>query len=152
LVESLGIGFAQTYNGAGDSSHEGITSLADHWGNTYFDPVLNHNGVDKKYIGFGSEKANPMMLYSQDWVGGYCDNGGNLFAANTTGYWDVIVERGGEYEFELRRWAPEADLPLTASGSSTNKRFDGKGARPIAKARLHIGGAFVMFTDLIGVT
>ena len=81
-----------------------------------------------------------MMLYGQDWVGGYCDNGGNLFAANTTGYWDVIVERDGEYEFELRRWAPEADLPLIASGSSTNKRLDGKGARPIAKARLNIGG------------
>ena len=24
----------------------GITSLADYWGNTYFDPVLEHNGVD----------------------------------------------------------------------------------------------------------
>ncbi len=30
----------------------GITSLADYWGNTYFDPVLNHNGVDKKIEGY----------------------------------------------------------------------------------------------------
>ncbi|WP_419193798.1 arylsulfatase [Novipirellula herctigrandis] len=30
----------------------GITSLADYWGNTYFDPVLEHNGVDKKYKGY----------------------------------------------------------------------------------------------------
>ena len=30
----------------------GITSLADYWGNTYFDPVLNHNGVDKKFKGY----------------------------------------------------------------------------------------------------
>jgi arylsulfatase A-like enzyme len=30
----------------------GITSLADYWGNTYFDPVLNHNGVDSKYQGY----------------------------------------------------------------------------------------------------
>ncbi|MGY8770390.1 MAG: sulfatase-like hydrolase/transferase [Pirellulales bacterium] len=30
----------------------GITSLADYWGNTYFDPVLNHNGTDKKYEGY----------------------------------------------------------------------------------------------------
>ena len=93
-----------------------------------------------RYIILGAEKANPMMLYAQDWIGGYCDNGGNLFAANTVGYWDVIVERDGEYGFELRRWAPEANLPLIAGASSTNKRFDGRGARPIAKARLKIGG------------
>lgn len=30
----------------------GITSLADYWGNTYFDPVLEHNGMDKKYNGY----------------------------------------------------------------------------------------------------
>jgi arylsulfatase A-like enzyme len=30
----------------------GITSLADHWGNSYHSPVLMHNGVDKKYDGY----------------------------------------------------------------------------------------------------
>lgn len=30
----------------------GITSLADYWGNDYFDPVFMHNGVDKKYEGY----------------------------------------------------------------------------------------------------
>jgi len=30
----------------------GITSLADYWGNAYFDPVLMHNGVDTKYTGY----------------------------------------------------------------------------------------------------
>jgi arylsulfatase len=30
----------------------GITSLADYWGNGYFDPVLMHNGVDRKYTGY----------------------------------------------------------------------------------------------------
>ena len=33
----------------------GITSLADHWENqtdAYFDPVLSHNGVDKRYEGY----------------------------------------------------------------------------------------------------
>ena len=30
----------------------GITSLADYWGNGYFDPVLIHNGVDTKYDGY----------------------------------------------------------------------------------------------------
>ncbi|MEM7479266.1 MAG: sulfatase-like hydrolase/transferase, partial [Planctomycetota bacterium] len=33
----------------------GITSLADHWNNrknAYFDPILEHNGTDKKYEGY----------------------------------------------------------------------------------------------------
>ena len=30
----------------------GITSLADFWENSYFDPMLEHNGVDKKYEGY----------------------------------------------------------------------------------------------------
>lgn len=33
----------------------GITSLADHWDNytnPYFDPILSHNGVDKKFSGY----------------------------------------------------------------------------------------------------
>ena len=30
----------------------GITSLADYWGNSYYDPVLMHNGIDKKYDGY----------------------------------------------------------------------------------------------------
>ncbi len=33
----------------------GITSLADYWGNSYFDPVLMHNGVDTKYKGFSTD-------------------------------------------------------------------------------------------------
>ena len=30
----------------------GITSLADYWGNDYFDPVLMKNGIDTKYRGY----------------------------------------------------------------------------------------------------
>ncbi|VGO22691.1 arylsulfatase [Pontiella sulfatireligans] len=32
--------------------HWGITSSADYWGNTYFDPVLEYNGVDKPFKGY----------------------------------------------------------------------------------------------------
>lgn len=32
--------------------HWGITSSADYWKNTYFNPVLEHNGKDKKYEGY----------------------------------------------------------------------------------------------------
>ncbi len=30
----------------------GITSLADYWENSYYDPVLEHNGIDKKFEGY----------------------------------------------------------------------------------------------------
>jgi arylsulfatase A-like enzyme len=90
-----------------------------------------------RYIRLGSEKANPMMLYSSDWVGSYADNFGNLAAGNGIGRWHVIVEKAGTYEFTLRRWAPEADTPLAASLAGPM----GKGkAVPIAEARLRIGG------------
>jgi len=33
----------------------GITSLADYFGNSYFDPYLRHNGVEKKYEGYSTD-------------------------------------------------------------------------------------------------
>ncbi|MEX0324246.1 MAG: arylsulfatase [Puniceicoccaceae bacterium] len=33
----------------------GITSLADYWGNTYFDPVLMRNGVDTRFKGYSTD-------------------------------------------------------------------------------------------------
>ncbi len=91
-----------------------------------------------RYIHLGSDKANPTMLYSSDWVGSYADNFGNLAAGRGIGRWHVIVETDGTYEFTLRRWAPEADTPLAAPLAGPM----GKGrARPIAKARLKIGDA-----------
>lgn len=42
----------------------GITSLADYWGNTYFDPVFMHNGVDTKYEGYCTDIFfNEAMLW-----------------------------------------------------------------------------------------
>jgi len=93
-----------------------------------------------RYIHLGSDKANPTVLYSSDWVGSYADNFGNLAAGNGIGRWHVVVERDGTYEFTLRRWAPEADTPLAAALSGPM----GKGkAVPIARARLKIGGVDV---------
>ena len=102
-----------------------------------FDQVRN--------IHLGNQAANPMMLYSNDWVGGYCDNPPNLVAANKTGYWDVVIEEEGEYVLELRRWPEESGLSLTAgvAGESikAHETFTGDnvGARPIHSARLSIG-------------
>ena len=68
--------------------------------------------------------------------GGYCDSGGNLMRATATGYWNVVVDRAGVYELELRRWPIEANLPLSAGVGR-----DGMvGARPIAAANVQIAG------------
>ncbi|MDH3583508.1 MAG: arylsulfatase, partial [Phycisphaerae bacterium] len=90
-----------------------------------------------RWIRAGSSAANPMMLYAQDWVGGYCDNRGGLMRATATGYWNVIVEQTGVYQLELRRWPVEANLPLSA-GTGNNKTA---GARPIAAANIQVGNA-----------
>ena len=81
-----------------------------------------------------------MMLYGQDWVGGYCDNGGNLMRATATGYWNVIVEHDGVYELELRRWPVEADLPLAAGVGPEGKArcaSDRRGQRSYRRRQLH---------------
>jgi len=92
----------------------------------------------KRYIHVGSEKANPVMLYSCDWHGSYADNFGNLAAGNQIGSWDVAVEREGQYRITLSRWHPAADCPLDASLEGPL----GKGrAVPIAKARVKVGDA-----------
>ncbi|MHC4996547.1 MAG: hypothetical protein ACYTGQ_15990 [Planctomycetota bacterium] len=102
-----------------------------------------HKEASKLYeiprvITIGSDRSNPMTLYANDWTGGYCDNGGNLIRADTTGYYEIDVARTGEYEFVLRRWAPEADLPLAAPAANGHPKLNGRGARPIAKASLKI--------------
>ncbi|MEO1497028.1 MAG: arylsulfatase [Planctomycetota bacterium] len=89
-----------------------------------------------RWIRVGAEGENPMRLYAQDWVGDYCDNRGGLMQATGVGYWDIEVERAGAYEFELRRWPFEADLPLSAGVGPAGD----EGRRPIAAASLRVGG------------
>lgn len=43
----------------------GITSLADYWGNSYFDPVLNHNGIDKKIEGYCTDI---FFTHAMEWI------------------------------------------------------------------------------------
>jgi len=104
------------------------------WAKTY--PLFEQ----RRYIHVGSEKANPVMLYSCDWHGSYADNFGNLAAGNQIGTWDVVVEREGQYRITLSRWHPAADCALDAPLEGPL----GKGkAVPVAKARVKVGDADV---------
>jgi len=93
----------------------------------------------KRYIIIGSENANPVTLYASDWQGDYCDNRRGLMTADGTGYWDLIVERPGVYELELRRWPKESNKTLTEGWDGPQDK--GFSARPVAAANLQIAEA-----------
>ena len=87
-------------------------------------------------ITIGAAQANPQTLYANDWQGDYCDNRKNLVQGDATGTWDLIVERDGAYEFELRRWSEESGKALVEAFAQ--RTDSGSGARPIAKAQLRV--------------
>ncbi|WDE97724.1 arylsulfatase [Lentisphaera profundi] len=90
----------------------------------------------ERYAIVGTDYQNPLTLYASDWIGGYCDNSGGLFVAKAKGYWDLIVDRDGEYEIELRRWPEESQKTfIEAQGP---KGWEKKSARPITQAQLKL--------------
>ncbi|MDO6602843.1 arylsulfatase [Arenibacter palladensis] len=97
-----------------------------------------------RFISVGDSKSQEIELFANDWVGGYCDNPPGLVRANKTGFWNLIIEEPGEYEFELRRWPDELNMPISAGidGSSiiAHEKFTGEdvGKRPIHFAQIEI--------------
>jgi len=117
---------------------EVFNAMRDHYEEWFAtaEPLFN----ETRYIHLGSQRQNPIMLYSSDWQGGYADNRGGLSAGSATGKWPVVVEQSGNYKMELRRWPPEAQTPLGGKANLNGSRADFGHARPIAKARLKLGG------------
>ena len=92
----------------------------------------------KRFIHIGSEKQNPVMLYSSDWSGSYADNMHDLLnAKGRTGYWNVIVETEGEYEVTLSRWHPASGDAI--DGLNSIIPAEKQESYPVAKARVKIG-------------
>ena len=98
----------------------------------------------------GSDRENPVRLMSHDWhttnvpwIQGAIRNG-----TQANGFWAVEVERDGMYEFSLRRWPVEVDIPITAA-------VEGGKAINISQARLKIADVDVskpVLTDAHEVT
>jgi hypothetical protein len=91
-------------------------------------------------ITIGSDSENPMQLSPADWEDSFFDQGRQVRdGLRRNGAWNVTVDREGEYEIELRRWAREADAPFTA-GLPKVKHADGEFtpgvALPVAQVRL----------------
>jgi arylsulfatase len=86
-------------------------------------------------VHIGSEQENPVRLTCADWYMVYADNFGHL-QQKINSYWNLLVERDGDYEFTLTRWPPESGAALDAPLKGPTG--EGK-ALPIAQARLKIG-------------
>jgi arylsulfatase len=95
-------------------------------------------------IVIGNDAENPSQLSPADWADVFLDQGRQVrLGERKNGGWNVVVDRAGEYEIELRRWAREVDAPLSG-GLPPAKHADGEFpagvALPISKARLKIAG------------
>lgn len=81
----------------------------------------------------GHSKENPMMLTACEWLDVFVDQQGQVMRGTAkTGFWCLEVAEPGEYEFELRRWPREIDVPLMEKSPS------GGTALPISTARIFI--------------
>jgi arylsulfatase len=98
---------------------------------------------EHRAIILGSDAENPSQLSPADWEDSFLDQGAQVRnGLRRNGAWNVVVDRSGEYEFELRRWPREADAAL-AAGLPPTRHSDGEFpvgvALPIAEARLKVG-------------
>jgi arylsulfatase A-like enzyme len=108
-------------------------------------------GFDKYCeIVIGSDKQNATRLMSHDWHSP--DPAWSQEAVRSgseaNGFWAVEIERVGTYEFELRRWPVEVDVPI-------NEAMPGGKAITAANARLKIADVDVtqpVAKDARGVT
>ena len=99
-------------------------------------------------IHIGSEKENPTLASPTEWADVFLDQGNQIRRGDRrNGFWHVVVEHTGQYQFTLRRWPKEIDVAMQES-IPPHKTEDGASylagvALPVAKARLTVGAADV---------
>ncbi|EDL61245.1 arylsulfatase [Gimesia maris] len=91
----------------------------------------------------GHPSENPAMLTACEWLDVFVDQQRQVRrGVRRNGTWHLIVDRPGNYQFELRRWPRESGLQLT-EGTPALKVTDGllvQGvALPVTKAKIKIG-------------
>ncbi len=98
---------------------------------------------DFQPIHIGSDKENPVLASPTEWADSFLDQAKQIRAGQRrNGQWHVMVERDGEYEFTLRRWAEEVDVPMRAPLPPHQGElglYDAGVALPIHKAELRVG-------------
>ncbi|MHC4151082.1 MAG: arylsulfatase [Planctomycetota bacterium] len=88
------------------------------------------------YISIGVDTEPVAMLCSANWIGSYADSWGNLLGRKVkNGYWDLQVEKSGQYEIALYGWPKQ-------TGAAFEDEFTGftnVSGRPVARAKLKLG-------------
>lgn len=86
-------------------------------------------------IVIGNDSENPIMLTACEWMDVFVDQQAQVRrGVSKNSYWNLLVDKAGEYDIELRRWPRETGLPLTGNAA-------GGTAIPVSSARLLITGA-----------
>jgi arylsulfatase len=115
-----------------DKHRDVVKAMRDHYERWYsqVEPIAKQ----PCYVHIGSKHENPVDLTCAQWYMVYADNRGDIKGGNNS-YWNVLVERDGEYELTLSRYPLEADAamdaPLTIRGYEVT-------ALPVSKARVKI--------------
>ena len=83
----------------------------------------------------GDDRENPARLTGCEWLDVFIDQQRQIrVGQQKSGYWLLEVAEDGEYDFELRRWPRDADLPIAGAMP------DGEGtALPITSASFYLG-------------
>ena len=104
------------------------------------------DGVNKpERIIIGNDEENPTMLSSCDWLDVFVDQQGQVKQGERkNSYWLLDVDQEGIYEFELRRWPKEYDIPLNEAGPAET-------ALPISVAKIFISGGNTDFRRSVEV-
>ncbi len=103
------------------------TFLYDWW------DVVKDIANEPQRIIIGDDAENPMMLTACEWMDVFVDQQRQVTrGTRKSGYWLLDVAEAGEYEFALRRWPKEIDVPLAGAPES------GGEVLPIETARLFI--------------
>lgn len=91
----------------------------------------------------GSDRESPVLISPTEWADSFFDQGNQVRAGlRRNGQWNLQVDRDGMYEFRLRRWAVEADLPMRAPAPAHRGEcgeYPAGVALPIGKAALQVG-------------
>jgi len=109
-----------------------VKKMRDHYERWYVEvkPIAD----DPCFVHIGTRYENPVDLTCAQWYMVYADNRKHLKGGKNS-HWNVLVDRDGEYEFTLSRYAIEADTamdaPLTIRGYKVT-------ALPVASARMKI--------------
>jgi arylsulfatase len=102
------------------------------------EPVANR----MQRITIGSDHENPGVLSACEWADVFVDQQLQVrTGVRRNSYWHLLVDRAGEYTFELRRWPVESGLGLTEACEPavlTDGELEGGRALAIARARIRV--------------